>query len=208
MCSSVYLCIHEYIFTDSWIYIQIHIYTICMYGLPRWCSGKESACQCRRCKRCWFDPWVWNIPLKRIWYLPPVFLPGKFHEQRRLAGYSSWGHKESATNNTMHAHTHVCVYSYIYTHTYMGLPRWLSGEESNCSAADGGLSHWVWRTPWKIKCQSTPVFLENPGGLQSMGMLLSNQTTCTHIHKHTDVRTCIIFALSINIKWTFSQMPF
>ena len=28
-------------------------------GLPRWCSGKESTCQCRRP---WFDPWVGKIP--------------------------------------------------------------------------------------------------------------------------------------------------
>ena len=25
----------------------------------------------------------------------PVFLPGKFHGQKSLVGYSSWGHKES-----------------------------------------------------------------------------------------------------------------
>ena len=25
-------------------------------------SGKESACQCRRCQRHGFDPWVGNIP--------------------------------------------------------------------------------------------------------------------------------------------------
>ena len=25
-------------------------------GLSRWYSGKESACQCRRCKGCGFDP--------------------------------------------------------------------------------------------------------------------------------------------------------
>ena len=24
-----------------------------------------------------------------------MFLPGKFHGQRRLAGYSPWGHKKS-----------------------------------------------------------------------------------------------------------------
>ena len=28
-------------------------------GLSRWFSGKESACQCKRCK---FDPWVRKIP--------------------------------------------------------------------------------------------------------------------------------------------------
>ena len=27
----------------------------------------------------------------------PVFWPGKFHEQRNLAGHSLWGHKESDT---------------------------------------------------------------------------------------------------------------
>ena len=27
--------------------------------LPWWLSGKESACQCRRC---WFNPWVRNVP--------------------------------------------------------------------------------------------------------------------------------------------------
>ena len=28
-------------------------------------SGKEPACQCRRCKRHWFDPWVGKSPWKR-----------------------------------------------------------------------------------------------------------------------------------------------
>ena len=27
------------------------------------------------------------------WHATPVFLPGEFHGQRRLAGYSPWGHK-------------------------------------------------------------------------------------------------------------------
>ena len=27
-----------------------------------WLSGKESACQFRRCQRCGIDPWVWKIP--------------------------------------------------------------------------------------------------------------------------------------------------
>ena len=28
-------------------------------------SGKEPACQCRRCKRGGFDPWVGKIPWRR-----------------------------------------------------------------------------------------------------------------------------------------------
>ena len=33
-------------------------------GLPRWHSGKESSCQCRKCKRRVFNPWVKKIPLE------------------------------------------------------------------------------------------------------------------------------------------------
>ena len=62
--------------------------------LPR---GKESTCQCRRCKRCGFNPWVEKIPWRRKWQPTPVFLPGEFHGQRSLTGYSPWGRKESDT---------------------------------------------------------------------------------------------------------------
>ena len=31
---------------------------------PTWCSGKESACQCRNCWRLGFNPWVGKIPLE------------------------------------------------------------------------------------------------------------------------------------------------
>jgi len=41
-----------------------------------------------------FSPFVRKIPWIRKWQPSPVFLPGEFHGQRRLAGYSSWGHKE------------------------------------------------------------------------------------------------------------------
>ena len=37
----------------------IFLVSQCHYGLPWSLSGKESACQC---KRCVFDPWVGKIP--------------------------------------------------------------------------------------------------------------------------------------------------
>ena len=46
-------------------------------GLPRWLSGKESTCRCRRCRRHGFNPWVRKIPWRRKWKPTPVFLPGK-----------------------------------------------------------------------------------------------------------------------------------
>ena len=61
-------------------------------------SGQESTHQRRRHRshrRCSFDPWVGKIPWRRAWQLTPVFLSGKFHGQRSLAGYISWGRKES-----------------------------------------------------------------------------------------------------------------
>ena len=64
-------------------------------GLPRWHNRKESACQCRRCKRCGFDHWVGMIPWRREWQPPPLCLPGKFHGQKSLVGYSPGGCKES-----------------------------------------------------------------------------------------------------------------
>jgi len=57
-------------------------------GFPCGASGKESTCQCRRHKRCWFDPWVGEIPWRREWQPTPIFLPGKSHGQGSLVGYS------------------------------------------------------------------------------------------------------------------------
>ena len=48
-----------------------------------------------QCKRRRFDPWVGKIPWRRTWLPTPVFLPGEFHGQRNLAGYSPWGRTES-----------------------------------------------------------------------------------------------------------------
>ena len=62
--------------------------------LPRWLSGKESACRCRRHG---FNPWVRKIPCRRKWQPTPVFLPGKSHGQRSLVSCRLWGRTESDT---------------------------------------------------------------------------------------------------------------
>ena len=127
-------------------------------GLPRWCSGKESACQFQRFKRHTFDPgsgispgvcvcakqlqsyltprdpidcsppgssvhgilqartleWVAMLSSRgssqssRKWQPAPVMLPGKFHGQRRLAGYNPQGCKES--DMTEHVFEFMCMY--------------------------------------------------------------------------------------------------
>ena len=49
------------------------------------------------------------------WQHTPVFLPGEFHGQESLSGYSPWGHKESdMTEMLTHIHTH----THTHTHSF------------------------------------------------------------------------------------------
>ena len=43
----------------------------------------------------------WEDPLDHAWQPTPVFLPGKSHGQRGLAGYSRWGCQESDTTERL-----------------------------------------------------------------------------------------------------------
>ena len=55
-------------------------------------DGKGSACSAGSLD---LDPWAEKFLRRRVWQPTPVFLPGEFHGQSSLAGYSPWGHKES-----------------------------------------------------------------------------------------------------------------
>ena len=46
-------------------------------GFPSGTSGKEPTCQCRRRKRCGFNPWIRKTPWRRAWHPSPVFLFGE-----------------------------------------------------------------------------------------------------------------------------------
>ena len=75
-----------------------------MYRFPRGLRGKESACNAGA---------AGSVPGSRRYsggghsHPTPVFLPGESHGQRSLAGYSSWGFKESdITDATYHTRRH------------------------------------------------------------------------------------------------------
>ena len=55
-------------------------------GFPGGTGGKEPACQCGRYERRSFNPWVGKIRRRRTQQPTPVFLPGKSHGRRSLAG--------------------------------------------------------------------------------------------------------------------------
>ena len=62
-------------------------------GLSRCANGKEPACQYRRLRDPGLIPGLGRSPGvgngNKL-----VFLPGKYHGQKSLAGYSPWGLKE------------------------------------------------------------------------------------------------------------------
>ena len=118
-------------------------------GPPRWLSGKESACQCRRHR---FDSWVRKIPWRRQSQPTPVFLPGESHAQISLAGYSPWGLKESDTTEQLNNNNKircilvfyflvyitscnflVCWNCFLQLFSLLGLFR-IKGEVNTCTA--------------------------------------------------------------------------
>ena len=48
-----------------------------------------------------FNPWVRKMPWRREWLPTPIFLPGEFHGQRSLVGYSLWGCREMDTTEQL-----------------------------------------------------------------------------------------------------------
>ena len=141
-----------------------------IWGFPGGSAGKEPICQCRRRKRCRFDPFVGKIPWKRKWQLTPVFLPGKSHGQRSLVGYSPWGRRELDTTQWLNNNI-VAIQGCI------DFPGGASGKEPHCQEMQetwvGSLggedpleedtathsSTLAWEIPWT----------EESGGLQSIG---------------------------------------
>ena len=85
--------------------ITRNMYLVLVSGLPRWCCGKESACQCRKHKRLRFDPWVGKIPWRRTWQPTPICLPGESHGQKSLAGSGPLGHKSQTQLKWLSMHT-------------------------------------------------------------------------------------------------------
>ena len=103
-------------FAAGWVLVgnaSVHPENVCM--LPRWHSGKESVCQCRRHRRCGFETWIRKIR-RRAWQRIPVFLPGKSNGQRSLVGYSPWGCRES--DMTEWLTLYILIHVYIHYNMY------------------------------------------------------------------------------------------
>ena len=73
---------------------QLNKFHLNTYSLVRFPDGSDGK-DCVQCRKPELDAQVGRIPWRRERQPTPVFLPGKFHEQRGLVGYSPCGCKES-----------------------------------------------------------------------------------------------------------------
>ena len=111
MCVCVFKCEYEYI-------------NVCEYvrGFPGDSGSKEPVCQCRRGRRCRFDLYIRKISWNRKWHPTPVFLAGKSHRQRSLAGYSP-GATESQTGLSGQARKNMYIQMLRYLgHSFLACP--------------------------------------------------------------------------------------
>ena len=93
-------------------------------GLPKWLSSKEFACQCKRIRRCKFDPWVEEIPWRSKWQIVPVFLLGKFHGQRSLGGCRLWVVKHWTWLSMLHVKIDSFPHEAESQNGWEGKPKW------------------------------------------------------------------------------------
>ena len=78
-----------------------------------------------------------------------IYIERIFYEQRSLAGYRLWDHKESQTWLSMRTHTHTHLWASLVTRYY----------KICLQCRRHGFSLWVRKIPWRRKWQLTPVFL-------------------------------------------------
>ena len=99
------------------------------WGLPSRYGGKESACQCRRHKRCAFNFWVGKILWRRKWQPVSVFWSRKSHGQRSLAGCNPRSRKDLDTTEQLTTHTPCKILptsSHRYRDTWPSWSHWIS----------------------------------------------------------------------------------
>ena len=129
-------------------------------------------------------------PGGREWLPTIVFLPGEFHGQQSLAGYSPWGHKESDMSERLS----LCF------------PGSSDSKESTCNAGYLGLITGLGRSPGggdgnplKYSC------LEDPHGQRSLvddspwgdkGLDMTERVSTQHAHK----KDCCLKDYCLNLK--------
>ena len=125
-----------------------------------------------------FDPWIRKIPWRSKWQPTPLFLSGKSHGQRGLAGCSPWGLKESDMTECplTRQHTlHNCSILLIIFESLLNI------------SSDQSLSR-VWLFQFSSVAESCPTLCD-PMNHSTPGLPVHHQLpefTQTHVHRVSD----------------------
>ena len=143
-------------------------YCVITILLPSGASTREPLCQSGRWKSCEFDPWVQNIPWRRVWQPTLAFLPRESHGQKSLATVhgvtSSWTRLNRLS-------THTCPSQHLeqgWTGPYFS--QWIDGHQCNYAETASQLSclerlpdslgHWSCWSPRSARsCFQQPQYL-------------------------------------------------
>ena len=204
---------------------QVTYLFVCFQCLPRWLSGKESACQCRRCG---FSPWVRKIPWRRKWQPTSLFLTGKFHGQRSLAGYNPCGHKElDTTEHTCQPKNHapalplVCYLSASrYSWGQLCLFASCIGLDSSAPLSNLDLNLWTSVISFlrnmnprskEAVDKRVPLVQHNPPNCWKIGTLYRKEVCKSYLYTK-DLMYCVCtrfsFAHYFQAQWSTQQDPF
>ena len=87
------------------------------WGFSGGASGKESTCQCKRYKRCGFDPWVRKIPWRRAthsripaWRIPWTEEPGGLQSGGLQRGRHDWSDRVGTQDGAPTAGHQACLH--------------------------------------------------------------------------------------------------
>ena len=108
----ILLCCRLWLRSTEYIWLYIHMD---MYSCHRWHGGNESACQCRRCRRHGFEPWVSKIPWSRN--CPLHYSSMESSTDRGACWASVHGVAKSQTQPSMH--TCVCQDCHIFCSLFL-----------------------------------------------------------------------------------------
>ena len=101
--------------------VYVHTHVIYMW-LPRWRSAKESACQCRRCKRRGLDPGTGSSPGEGngnpLQYSCLKNLMDRGAWQATVQGVVRIRHNWETEHASTHTHTHTHTHT-THTHIYI-----------------------------------------------------------------------------------------
>ena len=133
-----------------------------------------------------FHPCGGEIPWRREWLPTAVFMPGEFHGQKSLEGYSPWGRKSQTRPRDFHFHVESRAFTSNYQVACKGFPGGSDGEESSCNAGDPGLIPGLERSPGEGN--GNPLQDSNPENSVDRGAWRAI------VHSVTE-------------SWTFSRLP-